>query len=56
LPQLPLVDIELHRASTAFSEAADGFVQLLIDEMARHDHIDLLPAAQEAKGPPADPA
>ena len=52
IPQLPLVDIELHRASTAFSEAADGFVRLLIDEMARHEHINLLPAAQEAKGPP----
>jgi hypothetical protein len=53
MPQLPLVDIELHRASTAFSEAADGFVQLLIDGMAGHEHINLLPAAQEAKGPPA---
>jgi DNA-binding transcriptional LysR family regulator len=51
MPQLPPVDVELHRASTAFSDAADGFVRLLLEEMARHDEVTVLPAALEAQGP-----
>lgn len=47
IPALPPVEVELHRASTAFSEAADGFVQLLMQEIAAAEDVAIRPAAKE---------
>jgi len=50
MPPLPPVEVELHRASTAFSEAADGFVRLLLQEVASAEDVSVLPAAAEIAG------
>lgn len=47
IPPLPPVEIELHRAATAFTEAADGFVRLLLREVAAAEDVSVLPAAME---------
>ena len=47
IPPLPPVEIELHRSVTAFAEAADEFVQLLLQAVTAVGEVAILPAARE---------
>lgn len=47
IPALPHADVELHRAPTALSDVADGFVGLLLHEIDETDKVELLPGAEE---------